>query len=187
MKNNIKKIMKNMAMVCMLVMVFCLFPFYGTKAEDDYELEICQTLKFTGKNATWNLYNMKNSGDWNYTIVTGHKSDKWTKVTMTSSNYKVVYPEAYLYREDGEAYVGLILQPINAGKATVRLSYWKGGRKYSNKFNIIVRRYENPFTRLKVGKTSAKKGFDDYRYRHGVHPEESYVRVKKEHTKSTSK
>lgn len=123
------------------------------------------------KNATWNLYSMKNSGDWNYTIVTGHKSDNWTKVTMTSSNYRVVYPEAYLYREDGEAYVGLILQPRNAGKATVTLSYWKGGRRYSNKFNIMVRRYENPFTRLKVGKTSAKKGFDDYRYRHGVHPE----------------
>lgn len=179
MKNNMRKIMKNMAMVCMLIMVFCLFPFYETKAADDYELEICQTLKFTGKNATWNLYSMKNSGDWNYTIVTGHKSDKWTKVTMTFSNYSVVYPEAYLYREDGEAYVGLILQPRNAGKATVTLSYWKGGRRYSNKFNIIVRRYENPFTRLKVGKTSAKKGFDDYRYRHGVHPEESYVRVKK--------
>lgn len=179
MRYSLKKLMKYMVMVCMIIITFGLIPFYGIKAADDYELETCQTLKFTGKNATWNLCSMKNTGDWSYTIVTGHKSDKWTKVTMTSSNYNIVYPEASLYREDGQAYVGLVLQPGKAGKATVTLSYWKGGIKYSNKFYLTVRRYENPFTRLKVGKTSAQKEFDDYKYHHGVHPEDGYVKVKK--------
>ena len=32
-----------------------------------------------------------------------------------------------------------------------------GGKKYSNKFKIVVRRYENPFATLKVGKVSVKK------------------------------
>ena len=179
MKNNMKKLMKHLSMVTILIMAFCLIPFYGTRAADDYELEICQTLKFTGKNATWNLRSMRNTGDWNYTIVTGNKSDKWTKVTMTSSNRKVVYPEAYLDRDGGKSYVGLVLQPGNSGKATVTLNYWKGGKKYSNKFKIVVRRYENPFATLKVGKVSVKKQFDDDMYRHGVHPEQCYAKVKK--------
>ena len=115
MRYSLKKLMKYMVMVCMIIITFGLIPFYGIKAADDYELETCQTLKFTGKNATWNLCSMKNTGDWSYTIVTGHKSDKWTKVTMTSSNYSIVYPEASLYREDGQAYVGLVLQPGKAG------------------------------------------------------------------------
>lgn len=49
------------------------------------------------------------------------------------------------------------LHPGNSGKATVTLNYWKGGKKYSNKFKIVVRRYENPFAALKVGKVSVKK------------------------------
>lgn len=178
-KTSMKKMMMYMMTFCMAVMMCCLIPFHVTRAEDDYEMEACQILKFTGKNATWNLRSMKNTGDWNYMIETGKKSDKWTKVTMVSSNKSVIYPEASLERDGGSASVGLLLNPIGPGKATVTLNYWKGGKKYSNKFKITVRQYENPFARLKVGKTSVKNEFNDYKYRHGVHPEECYAKVKK--------
>lgn len=54
------------------------------------------------------------------------------------------------------------LHPGNSGKATVILNYWKGGKKYSNKFKIVVRRYENPFATLKAGKVSVKNAPTEY-------------------------
>lgn len=57
------------------------------------------------------------------------------------------------------------LHPGNSGKATVILNYWKGGKKYSNKFKIVVRRYENPFCNIESRKSVCEKTIEKCTYR----------------------
>lgn len=182
MKNNRKRMKLYIVAFCTMIMMLCMIPFQYTQARDgnvDDDWGEHQILKFTGKNATWNLRCMKKNGSLCYDIQTGKKSDNWTKVSCWSDNSDVVYTDEYIHRKGSRTTVGLRLFTVKPGKATIILNYWKGGKKYTNKYKVIVRRYENPFIKLKIGKKSIKKNFDDNAYAHGISPEWCYSLLKK--------
>ena len=171
MKNQVKKqIMYVMAMAC-LVLAFCLCPMQKTEARDwgeDYPYGEHEILKFNGKNATWNLRTRENALEWCYSIQTGPQSDTWKNVKLTTGNPYVVETFAEESRDaKNRTNVSLNLEPTNPGKTTVTLSFKNRGKNYKYKFNVIVRNYENPFERLKIGNKNIKTQYDDRPIDHG--------------------
>lgn len=72
---------------------------------------------------------------------------------------------------------------MNPGKATVTLSFKNKGKNYKYTFEVVVRKYENPFDRLKIGKKSIKTQYDDRPINHGgddrQYDEYAYLYLKK--------
>lgn len=155
----------------MLFLICCLFPVQKTEARDwgdGYPYGEHQILKFNGKNATWNLRKRDNALEWYYSIQTGKQSDTWKNVKLTSSNDYVVEAFAEESRDEkNRTNVSLNLEPTNPGKTTVTLSFKNKGKNYKYKFKVVVRQYENPFERLKIGKKSIKTQYDDRYIDHG--------------------
>ena len=165
-----KQIMCVMTIAC-LVLAFCLCPMQKTEARDwgeDYPYGEHEILKFNGKNATWNLRKRDNALEWYYSIQTGTQSDTWKNVKLTTGDPYVVETFAEESRDaKNRTNVSLNLEPTNPGKTTVTLSFKNGGKNYKYKFKVIVRNYENPFERLKIGNKNIKSQYEDEAIDHG--------------------
>ena len=187
MKSALKKQIMYRMTISFLFLAFCLCPVQKTEARDwgeNYPYGDHQILKFNGKNATWNLRCREWALEWDYSIQTGKQSDTWKNVKLTSSNRSVVDVYAEESRNSKKrTNVCLILEPINPGKATVTLSFKNKGKNYKYRFKVVVRQYENPFERLKIGKKSIKIQYDDREIDHGgddrQYDEHAYLYLKK--------
>lgn len=149
-----KKITAYVLTACFLLVAIWVTPVQKANAMDGGDgWGHDQIVEFKGKNTTWNVSTNKS-----YSIATGNRSRNWTKVTLKSSNSSVVDPEAFVF---GKGFVDLYFQTGNkAGKVTLTMTVKEKKKTYKYKFKVVVRKYENPFTELKIDAKKIQKKFN---------------------------
>lgn len=155
-----KKITAYVLTACFLLAAIWVTPVEKVEARDggcEIDWGNYQLVEFKGKNATWNL----SAGKF-YNIETGNRSNKWEKVTLKSSNRSVVKLEPVRSAKYGKVWYYTLgfTAGKKPGKATITMTVKSKKKKYTYKFNVVVRKYENPFVKLKLDSKEIQKKFE---------------------------
>ncbi len=138
-----------------MAVMFVFLSTAGTKADAASTKTIKKNIILTGDSQI-DIFSISYGNLYDGTI------DKYSKVTVKSSNKKVITAkDEYNY-----PYKMITMKPKKTGKASVTVKYYQKGKKSPVKteiYKFTIKKYTNPFKTFKIGNTSVAGKFSKYR------------------------
>lgn len=82
----------------------------------------------------------------------------WTITKVSCQNTKIATVKKFNDKEYGDA---IMIKSKKAGSTTVKFTLKKGSKSYNYTWNLKVRKYSNPFKKLKIGSKSYVSKFNN--------------------------